>query len=60
MFRLAFAIADLHPDVIRLPDDHQVIVGTKWFHNLDWGGSGTPILFLHGGGINAHTWDCAR
>jgi esterase len=58
MFRIALAIADLHPNVIRLPDDHQVIVGTTRFHYLDWGGSGTPILFLHGGGINAHTWDC--
>ncbi len=28
------------------------------FHHLDWGGSGTPILFLHGGGLTAHTWDC--
>jgi pimeloyl-ACP methyl ester carboxylesterase len=24
---------------------------------LDWGGSGSPIVFLHGGGLNAHTWD---
>jgi pimeloyl-ACP methyl ester carboxylesterase len=35
-----------------------VIIGTTRFHYLDWGGSGTPIIFLHGGGINAHTWDC--
>src|SRR5260370_33424968 len=28
------------------------------FHYLDWGGTGTPILFLHGGGLTAHTWDC--
>jgi pimeloyl-ACP methyl ester carboxylesterase len=27
------------------------------FHYVDWGGSGHPILFLHGGGLNAHTWD---
>jgi pimeloyl-ACP methyl ester carboxylesterase len=27
-------------------------------HYLDWGGSGAPILFLHGGGLTAHTWDC--
>jgi pimeloyl-ACP methyl ester carboxylesterase len=30
-------------------------------HHLDWGGAhtkATPILFLHGGGINARTWDC--
>jgi len=28
------------------------------FHYLDWGTAGrTPALFLHGGGLNAHTWD---
>jgi esterase len=58
MFRTALEIADLHPDAIALPDDHQVIIGKMRLHYLDWGGSGTPILFLHGGGINAHTWDC--
>ena len=58
MFRTALEIADLHPDAVRLPDDHQVIVGALRLHYLDWGGSGTPILFLHGGGLNAHTWDC--
>jgi esterase len=58
MFRAALEIADLHPKAINLPDDHQVVVGAMRLHYLDWGGSGTPILFLHGGGINAHTWDC--
>lgn len=24
---------------------------------LDWGGTGTPIVFLHGGALTAHTWD---
>src|SRR5436309_2893817 len=28
------------------------------FHYLDWGTPGRPsMLFLHGGGLNAHTWD---
>jgi len=58
MFRTALKIADLHPDAIALPDDHQLIVGSMRLHYLDWGGSGTPILFLHGGGLTAHTWDC--
>jgi esterase len=58
MFLTALKIADLRPRAVELPDDQQVIVGTTRFHYLDWGGSGTPILFLHGGGINAHTWDC--
>jgi len=26
-------------------------------HFLDWGGDGPPIILLHGGGLNAHTWD---
>ena len=58
MFRTALEIADLHPAAVTLPDDHQVTVGSIRLHYLDWGGSGTPILFLHGGGLNAHTWDC--
>lgn len=57
MFRVALAIAGLHPDTITLPTDHHVIVGSTRLHYLDWGGSGTPLLFLHGGGLNAHTWD---
>ncbi|MDO8432591.1 MAG: alpha/beta hydrolase [Candidatus Binatus sp.] len=58
MFRTTLRIADLHPDAIALPDDCQVIVGAMRLHYLDWGGSGAPILFLHGGGLTAHTWDC--
>jgi pimeloyl-ACP methyl ester carboxylesterase len=58
MFRTALAIANLRPDAVALPDDHQVIVGAMRLHYLDWGGSGTPLLFLHGGGLTAHTWDC--
>ena len=42
----------------RLPDDHQSIIGAMRFHYLDWSGTGTPIVFLHGGGLTAHTWDC--
>lgn len=26
-------------------------------HGLDWGGTGPPVLLLHGGGLTAHTWD---
>jgi pimeloyl-ACP methyl ester carboxylesterase len=57
MLRQAVAIAGLSPDAITLPQDHQLIIGKHRFHYLDWGGSGHPILFLHGGGLNAHTWD---
>lgn len=58
MFRIALEIADLHPDAITLPENRQLIVGSVRLHYLDWGGSGPPILFLHGGGLTAHTWDC--
>jgi pimeloyl-ACP methyl ester carboxylesterase len=50
-------IAGLKPSKIVMPEDHHTIVGAMRFHYLDWGGNGPPILFLHGGGINAHTWD---
>ncbi len=58
MFRTALKIADLQPNSIALPNDQQVIVGAMRLHYLDWGGRGVPILFLHGGGLTAHTWDC--
>jgi pimeloyl-ACP methyl ester carboxylesterase len=58
MFRTALEVAGLPPNVATLPDDHQTIIGTMRFHYLDWKGTGTPMLFLHGGGLTAHTWDC--
>jgi esterase len=57
MLRHALAIAGLKPLDLILPEDHELIVGRYRFHYLDWGGNGHPILFLHGGGLNAHTWD---
>jgi esterase len=57
MFRQALEIADLNPCTVTLPEDRQVIVGSMRFHYLDWAGGGPPVLFLHGGGLNAHTWD---
>jgi len=57
MFRTALEVANLKPSAVTLPDDHQVIIGPMRFHYLDWGGGGPPLLFLHGGGLNAHTWD---
>ena len=57
MLREAVEIAGLNARKIDLPQDHQLIIGTMRFHYLDWGGNGHPIVFLHGGGLNAHTWD---
>jgi pimeloyl-ACP methyl ester carboxylesterase len=43
---------------LTLPREHHVILGRMRFHYLDWGTAGRPpVLFLHGGGLNAHTWD---
>jgi pimeloyl-ACP methyl ester carboxylesterase len=40
------------------PEDRHVVVGGMRLHCLDWGRAGlTPIIFLHGGGLSAHTWD---
>jgi esterase len=57
MFRKALQMAGLSAVDVVLPEDRHVIVGPMRFHYLDWGGGGHPILFLHGGGLNAHTWD---
>jgi esterase len=41
-----------------LPESHHIVIHGMRFHYLDWGVKGhRPILFLHGGGLNAHTWD---
>src|SRR5215469_6027797 len=57
MLGYAVKVAGLEARDLVVPQSHQVIVGAMRFHYLDWGGNGHPILFLHGGGLNAHTWD---
>lgn len=56
--REAAAVAGLViPDFI-VPDEHHVVLGRMRFRYLDWGTRGKrPMLFLHGGGLTAHTWD---
>jgi pimeloyl-ACP methyl ester carboxylesterase len=45
------------PEIV-LPDEHHVLLRRMRFHYLDWGIAGLPpVVFLHGGGLNAHTWD---
>jgi esterase len=45
------------PEIV-LPEEHHVLLRRMRFHYLDWGTAGQPpIVFLHGGGLNAHTWD---
>jgi esterase len=48
-----------------LPKHEHVVLGGMRLHYLDWGSAGNdggaqgrlPVVFLHGGGLNAHTWD---
>jgi pimeloyl-ACP methyl ester carboxylesterase len=43
---------------VHLPGSHHVVLGGMRLHYLDWGTRGlSPILFLHGGALTAHTWD---
>ena len=52
------------PGVV-LPEHENVVLGGMRLHYLDWGSAGDsrgeqerlPVVFLHGGGLNAHTWD---
>lgn len=41
-----------------MSQSRQVIVGRTRMHYLLWGDTSAPtVVFLHGGGLNAHTWD---
>jgi pimeloyl-ACP methyl ester carboxylesterase len=45
------------PEVV-LPRDRDLVARGMRFHYLDWGHENKrPILFLHGGGLTAHTFD---
>jgi esterase len=45
-------------DDVVLPESHEFRLGRMRFHYLDWGNKHRPtIVFLHGGALNAHTWD---
>jgi pimeloyl-ACP methyl ester carboxylesterase len=45
------------PDIV-LPEERHIVLRRMRFHYLDWGTRGRPpMLFLHGGGLNSHTWD---
>ncbi len=56
--KLAAEVAGLEVPHFILPESHDVVIHRMRFHYLDWGSRGRrPIVFLHGGGLNAHTWD---
>jgi pimeloyl-ACP methyl ester carboxylesterase len=43
---------------LRVPASKHVVANGMRLHYLDWGGTATQTaLFLHGGGLQAHTWD---
>jgi esterase len=56
--KLSAKHAGLKLPAFELPESHHTVIGRMRLHYLDWGTKGLhPILFLHGGGLNAHTWD---
>src|SRR2546428_10158960 len=55
---LAAELAGVELPEVVLPEDRFVELNGLRLHYLDWGGEGRPrVLFLHGGGLTAHTWD---
>lgn len=56
--KLAADVAGVRPPEFVLPEGREVVLRGMRFHYLDWGTTGKlPIVFLHGGALNAHTWD---
>ena len=56
--KLATDLSGVAVSQIVRPESCHVVVGGMRLHYLDWGTIGQPlILFLHGGALNAHTWD---
>jgi esterase len=56
--RAATDVAGVDVDEVVVPADHDVVVDGLRLHYLDWGRNGRlPLVFLHGGGLTAHTWD---
>lgn len=50
----------LRPTSFALPEARDLTVGGLRLHYLDWGEpapGALPVVLLHGGGLNAHTWD---
>ncbi len=56
--RTAAQVAGLEDVEISLPEDHHVVLDGMRLHYVDWGRAGLPaVVFLHGGGLTARTWD---
>ncbi|MGE0387793.1 MAG: alpha/beta fold hydrolase [Gammaproteobacteria bacterium] len=57
LFRAAARVHGIEGVDFSPPSEHFVELNSVRLHYVDWGGSGTPILFLHGGGQTCRTWD---
>jgi pimeloyl-ACP methyl ester carboxylesterase len=55
--RAAAEAANLGQLEVVASEQYDVPLGEMRVHVLDWGGSGEPVVLLHGGGLTAHTWD---
>lgn len=56
--REAAAIAGMDATEVVAPEHGDVVVGGMRLHYVDWGPrEAPPVLFLHGGGLTARTWD---
>ena len=56
--RRAAHTAGLSIDRFVVADDRDAVIDGIRLHYLDWGGPEQhPVVFLHGGGLNARTWD---
>ncbi len=55
--RLVAQIAGVEASSIVLPEHHSIDAELR-LHYVDWGMRGKmPVVFLHGGGLTARTWD---
>jgi esterase len=58
LLRETATLAGLGQHPILLPEKRTLTIDRRVIHYLDWGSRRlSPIVFLHGGGLNAHTWD---
>ena len=55
---MALDISRVHVEQLVLPREADLLANGIRLHYLDWGATARrSILFLHGGGLTAHTWD---
>lgn len=57
LLREAAELSGLDAQDVLLPESRNLVVEGLRLHYLDWAGPTPPIIFLHGGALNAHTWD---